>query len=124
MIARRINRSTLKNLSARRRPRGVEVQANFEASKISGEVGRYYMVILLNPASGAVVDIQSTILNRKGGSDADQTRRSKDTQWDLAKDLADIFLKSEAWKILREREPDHKYVIDQYGKRYGGVRKG
>jgi len=55
------------------------------------------------------------LLNEQGGVLVFQSLRSKDTQWDLARDVAEVFLKSAAWELLREREPDGRYVIDQHG---------
>jgi hypothetical protein len=118
MSARSIDRSTLKILGAKRLWNGVHLTATFEAPKTSGGVGGYTMTIRLNPASGAVESIHPT-LHKPDGGVVDQTRHSKDTQWDLAKDLTAVFLKSEAWKILRDREPDRTYRIDKYGREIG-----
>lgn len=61
--------------------------------------------------------------NKEGGGLVIQNLRSKDTQWDLARDVAEVFLKSAAWKLLREREPDRQYVIDQHGQEIKRGRK-
>ena len=99
MAKRNINRTTLK----------------IEAPKNSGEVGHYRVQLVISPTSRAVTSCHFDLLNQQGGGLALQSLRSKDTQWDLARDVADVFMKSAAWELLREREPDRQYVIDQHG---------
>ena len=70
----------------------------------------------IDPAKKGIVAFHFTLHNRKGGGLVLQANLSKDTQWGIAKEIRDQFLKSPAWKILKDREPDRKYVIDGAGK--------
>ena len=113
MSKRQIDRSTLEFVNARRGPRGIVVTASFEAPKSTSGVGRYNAQVTIDPLSRGVVFCWIDLQNRAGGTYVRPRFRSKDTQWDIARDVAAVFMKTSAWKILVAREPDWDYLIDE-----------
>ena len=113
MPKRQIDRSTLRFVNARRGPRGIVVTASFEAPKSTSGVGLYNAQVTIDPLSNGLVSCWIDLQNRAGGTYASPRFRSKDTQWDIARDVADIFMKTLAWNILVAREPEWDYLIDQ-----------
>jgi hypothetical protein len=113
---RKVNRSTVKFLAARRTSAGVDVSADFEAPKSSGDAGCYKVQFCIDPKTKVVLHADFVLMNKTGGGSVFQRMPSMDKQLALAKELRDMFLRLPAWEILRNREPDMRYIIDGQGK--------
>jgi hypothetical protein len=115
MPVRKIDRSTVKFCNARRTPAGVEVCVRFEAPKSSGDTGEYEAQFYIDPKTRAVKDARFTLRNRIDGAAVSQRYNSKDNQWKLARELGNMFLRRPAWELLRNREPDIRYIVNEQG---------
>ena len=123
MTKRFISRPTVRFLAARRLTGGVDVTATFEAAKTSGEIGHYKVQLTIDPISRVVRSPHFVLRNKSGGGFVLQNTKGKDAQWDLAREVGDMFLKTPAWTLLRDREPDSKFVVDREGRRIERGRK-
>jgi hypothetical protein len=94
---------------------GVEVKAEFEAFKVSKpqEGLRFYAVTLMIDPDTRGVSGSNWCLQR--GQDILSHGGGKDKLRLLEKQLRDEILKSPAWVILAQREPDPNYIVDDIG---------
>jgi hypothetical protein len=112
---RKIDRSTLVFVGARRTPHGVDVSANFEAPKATEGTGSYKIQFMINPKDRSVRSASFVLRNRADGGFVIQSFSSMSMQRALAQEIRDVFLTTPAWQILKDRPPDLRYVIDALG---------
>jgi hypothetical protein len=101
--------------TARRLVDGVEIEAQFQASKVSNpdEGLRYYSVtLIIDPNTRGVSGINWCLQRRR---DYSTHEGGKDKLRSLEKQIRDEVLKYPAWDILAQRGPDPNYVIDELG---------
>jgi hypothetical protein len=103
--------------TARRLPDGVEIEAEFQALKVSNpdEGFRYYSVtLLIDPKTRGVSGRNWTIPRR--GEENSAHEGGKDKLRSLEKQIRDEVLKYPAWDLLAQRAPDPNYVVDELGR--------
>jgi hypothetical protein len=110
--ARKLDRSTVKFLPARRGQDGIHVGVHYQAPKTTGGMGQYDVNLLIDPSTGGLLSSAPWLHNRKGGSEVDQ---SPTKQREIALELRDMFLKLPAWDVLKNREPDWFTAVDPQG---------
>jgi hypothetical protein len=102
--------------TARRLPDGVEIEAEFQALKVSNpdEGLRYYSVtLLIDPKTRGVSGRNWTVPRGKENS---AHEGGKDKLRSLEKQVRDEVLKYPAWDLLAQRAPDPNYVVDELGR--------
>src|SRR5882724_2455250 len=103
---------------ARRLAQGIEVQAEFQAQKVSnpGEGVRYYSVILTIDPLKKGVSGSNWFLTKRNSASPSAYEGAKDKLRLLEKQVRNEILNYPAWEILLGREPDPTYYVDELGK--------
>jgi len=92
---------------------GIEVEAAYEASKSSGEIGEYVVGFLIDPKTRGILGKPIIWLhNRSGGSWPARQGRRRMAHIVETRELRDLFLKTKAWTELLQRAPDEAYRIE------------
>jgi hypothetical protein len=104
--------------TARRLTSGIEVEAEFQAPKLSSpdEGAKYYSVTLTIDHDTRGVSGRNWGVSRRAQLEPTAYKGGKDLLRLLEKQVRDEVLKSDAWTVLVQREADPNYVVNEYGK--------
>jgi hypothetical protein len=108
--ARRLDRSSLKVLLARRNQDGVLVVADYQEPKAKEGASRYRVDLWIDPTTQEILSIQFSPLGRG--------RRSLEltNQHEIGREIRDLFLELPAWEVLKTRELDWFTAVSSQGK--------
>ena len=110
------NRGSLR-FAARRLERGIQLAADFDAPKLStGEPGSYSVSMLVDPQTRGIIGRPHFHLRREGAEYRAAHGGGLDDLRKFAYEIRDIFLKSAAWAILEDRQPDLDFSVDEGGR--------
>ena len=100
---------------ARRISQGIQVTASFDAPKLStGEPGRYMVQMTIDPTTRGMRSPHFS-LSRGGSKYLAMHGSGLDELRSFAYQIRDLFLKSQAWEILKQREPDPYFSVNHLG---------
>jgi hypothetical protein len=95
---------------------GIQISASFVASGVSPGEARHYQAIIWMDAVSRAVKVEAFLVSRDGFVYmAMDGHRSHDGLRRLSEQVRDEFLKSPAWEILKDRQPDPYFNVSHTG---------
>jgi hypothetical protein len=117
MAANSFDRKTL-GFGAKRLEDGIHLSAWFEAPKLStGEPGSYKVDMIVDPRTRGLEKPRFSV-SRNGSKYRAAHGAGVDGLRAFAYEVRDIFLTSDAWKILKDRAPDPHFSVNHLGQMF------
>jgi hypothetical protein len=111
--ARKLDRSAIKLVLARRNQHGILVVANYRAPKTAQGVSRYRVDLWIDPSTKEILSARFSLLNRDRRRRADELPAE---QKEIAQEIRDMFLQLPTWEVLRNMEADWFTAVSPQGK--------